>query len=329
MVPLEPAALSGARPAEIRLGFLPADVLSIGYLGITSILVVLGHGRLPHWEQWLAAHLAFLAVVIGLRWVPRRGLPGLQLIRETYALWLLPFAYSSLESLNRITTERYFDDIVLGWDRALFTTHPHTWLMPALPFRPLAEYLHLSYLVYQALVPVLGFTLFFQKRYEALRVTATTMVLTMYTCWLIFIVFPVLGPYYTFPRPEGSGQGLFPSLVEAMLNAGAARGTAFPSSHVAGSVAVAILAHRFSRRLSYALVGLALSIMFATVYGSFHYAVDACAGFAFGVLTALFGPRLHAWLLRRTRLHLIRFRFPHLRFRWRGRFRGEVVRRRD
>jgi membrane-associated phospholipid phosphatase len=317
------------RPVETRLGFLPADVLSIGYLVITSTLVVLGRGRLPHWGTWLTLHLAFLVVVIGLRWVPRRGLPGLQLVRETYALWLLPFAYASLERLNRIATEHYYDDVVLRWDHRLFTEHPHTRLMAALPWQPLSEFLHLSYLVYQILVPILGFTLFFQKRFEALRVMATTMVFTMYTCYLIFIFFPVLGPYYTFPRPEGGGQGLFPALVDAMLNAGASRGTAFPSSHVAGSVAVAILAHRFSRRLSYALVVLALSIMFATVYGAFHYAVDACAGFAFGVLSALLGPRIHAWLLRRTRLHLVRFRFPHLRFRWRGRFRGEIVRIND
>ena len=61
------------RPVEQRLGFLPADVLSVGYLAITSTLVVLGHGRLPHWGGWLFLHLLFLAVVVGMRWVPRRG----------------------------------------------------------------------------------------------------------------------------------------------------------------------------------------------------------------------------------------------------------------
>jgi membrane-associated phospholipid phosphatase len=90
---------------------------------------------------------------------------------------------------------------------------------------------------------------------------------------------------------------------------------------------VAILAHRFSRRLSYALGFLALSITVATVYGSYHYAIDALVGFVFGTATAIFGPGFHAWLLRRTRLHMVRFRFPHLRFRWRGRFRGEDTRR--
>ncbi len=312
-------------PIERRLGFLPADVLSLVYLGITTVVVLLGYGRLPHWGGWLAAHLALLGIVISLRWVPRRSYPVLQLVRETYPLWLMPIAYRSIQDLSRLTTDRYFDDVVLRWDLALFSSHPHTWLMAAAGWPLLKEYLHFAYIVYQLLVPVLGLTLFFQKRFEALRVTATTIVLTMYSCYLVFTFFPVLGPYYVFPRPEGSGVGLFPVLVERMLDAAAARGTAFPSSHVAGSTAVALLAIRFSRRLSYALILLAASIFVATVYGSFHYAIDAVVGLAFGICAALLGPRVHAWLVRRTRLHMIRFRYPNLRFRWRGRFRGERI----
>ncbi len=322
--PIVPAEISGER----RLGFLPADLLSLAYLAVTTAVVLLGHGRLERWNHWLSVHLGLIVVVVALRWVPRQGLPVLQLVRETYALWLMPVGYRAVQDLNRITTSGYYDDIVLGWDRLLFGGHPHAYLMQALPWPWLSEYLHFSYIFYQFLVPTLGFTLFFQRRFEALRVMATTVVLTMYTCYLVFIFFPVLGPYYTFARPAGADAGIFPALVERMLQAGASLGAAFPSSHVAGSMAVAIVAHRFARRLSYALIVLAFSILVATVYGSFHYAVDALAGFIYGVTMALLGPRLHAFLLRRTRLPMIRLRFPHLRFYWRGRFRGEDVRAR-
>lgn len=312
--------------AERRLGFLPADLLSLAYLAVTTVVVLRGYGRLESWSTWLSVHLALIVVVVSLRWVPREGLPFLQLVRETYPLWLMPIGYRAVGVLNQVAGTGYYDDVVLGWDRALFGGHPHTFLMRLFPWRWLHEYLHFTYIFYQLLVPTLGFTLFFQRRYEALRVMATTVVLTMYTCYLAFIFFPVLGPYYTFARPEGSGAGLFAGLVEQMLRAGASLGAAFPSSHVAGAMAVAVVALRFSRRLSYGLIVLAFSIMLATVYGSFHYAVDALAGFVYGVTTALLGPWLHARLLRRTRLPLVPFRFPHLRFRWRGRLRGEVVR---
>ena len=53
---------------------------------------------------------------------------------------------------------------------------------------------------------------------------------------------------------------------------------------------VLFCAFRFSRRLSYALTPLILSICVATVYGRYHYALDVLAG----MLMAGFG----CWLIR-------------------------------
>ena len=47
------------------------------------------------------------------------------------------------------------------------------------------------------------------------------------------------------------------------------------------------------------LLGLAVSIAFATVYGRYHYTVDALAGFAVSVATAVFS----AWCEKRNPLH--------------------------
>jgi membrane-associated phospholipid phosphatase len=316
-------------PLERRAGYLPADFVAVIYLTVVLILMAIGRGRLDHWRIWIGVHLAVLAGVWALRFVPRRGLPLFQMLRETYGLFLMPAAYFSVATLNRIPHSGYFDDVALRWDQAIFGLHPHIWLGTHLTWRPLYEFLHLSYLVYILLVPTLAFTLFFQKRFEALRAFATTQMLTMYGCYLVFIFFPVQGPWHTFAHPPLRDGAFFPRLVHAMVNVGGSRGTAFPSSHVAGATTVAIMAYRFSRRLSYAMGILVLSITVATVYGGFHYGVDALAGLGFGIVVALSGPRLHAWILRRIRLAVIRLRFPHLRFYWRaGRIRGEVVRSR-
>ena len=72
-----------------------------------------------------------------------------------------------------------------------------------------------------------------------------------------------------------------------MLDRGSSRGTAFPSSHVAASVVSSLCALRHQR-----LVGIAVSVMtaaltLATVYGGFHYAVDALVGVILGGLAWL------------------------------------------
>jgi membrane-associated phospholipid phosphatase len=53
-------------------------------------------------------------------------------------------------------------------------------------------------------------------------------------------------------------------------------------------------------------------IFIGVVYGGFHYGVDALAGAALGALCSIAGPRVHSWLLRRSRLGPLRVRFPHL-----------------
>ena len=74
-----------------------------------------------------------------------------------------------------------------------------------------------------------------------------------------------------------------------VLDQGDSWGAAFPSSHVAGAVVATLCALRFWRPLGLVLLPLTIGLIFAVVYGQFHYAVDAVAGLAvaIAVLTSL------------------------------------------
>jgi membrane-associated phospholipid phosphatase len=134
--------------------------------------------------------------------------------------------------------------------------------------------------------------------------------LTFGVCYLTFIAFPVAGPYYVLPRLENQ-TGFFPPIVHSILAQGASRGAAFPSSHVAGAVTVFWMTARFEKPLVPLMGTLCAGIFLGTVYGGFHYAVDALAGLVLGSLLAFAGPSVHSWLLRRSRLMPLRVRFPH------------------
>jgi membrane-associated phospholipid phosphatase len=308
-------------------GHTPLDLLTVGYLLVTTGILLFASRPIPHRPLLIAIHAAALLGIGLLRHAPRVAWRPAQLLREGYPLFALPLIYKEVEFLSRGLWGGYFDATVLRWDRVLFGGHPNAFLAAWFPSPILSEVLHLCYLAYALLTPILGLTLFFQKRLEAFRVFATTAMTTMYGCYLVFIFFPVRGPWYTFPHPEVEHFGIFPPLVYGMLERGAAVGAAFPSSHVALAVTVAILAHRFYRKLSLVLTVFALGIAVGTVYGGFHYAIDAVVGLLFGIASVLLSPRIHSTLLRRTRLAALRLRFPHLRFvRRGGRYRGELVR---
>ncbi len=287
-------------PARFR-GYTPIDLVSMAYVAFCLAVVALGGSRVPSHELRLVLYSTALAGLALLRWAPRAGWRPFQFLREAYPLLLLTLAYSETAALGRAFTDGYHDALVLRWERALFGALPSLIFSQWAPSRLLSELLHFCYLAYIALVPTLGLTLFFRGRSELLRGFVTTIMLTFLVCYATFILFPVRGPYYELERPVVASFGIFPPIVHAMLARGAAVGAAFPSSHVAAAVVVAMMAHRFSRPMSYAMAFIAVGIFFGTVYGGFHYAVDAVAGLIWGVIAGNLGPGLHRRLTRVTR----------------------------
>jgi membrane-associated phospholipid phosphatase len=144
---------------------------------------------------------------------------------------------------------------------------------------------------------VVALTLYFSRHFEELKEFATTVMATFFFCYVIFTIFPVRGPFYYFGPIDPYAKGLlFPQVVHKLLLRAASVGTAFPSSHVAASVAIWLVCRRYLRRLSHAILVIAIGIFVGTVYGGFHYALDALAGVAVGIACGLLGPKLHAWI---------------------------------
>jgi membrane-associated phospholipid phosphatase len=292
-------------------GYHPVDLITGAYLAITTILIAIGRTRIPGGTGYLLIHIGLVGIVALLRYLPRRGNVVFMFLRDTYPLIALPFFYGEMGILNRTIWSGFFDADVLVWEKAVFGLYPSVFLREWLKSPLLSEYLHFSYFGYYLLVPILGLWMYLKGRAEVTRVFATTMMLTFFTCYLLFIAFPVAGPRYVFAEPIPQ-TGFFAQLVHRVLASGSSRGTAFPSSHVAVSVAVLVMAIRFEKPLIPVIAPFTAGIFFGTVYCGFHYGVDAIAGLVLGGSISLIGPRIHSFVLRRARFRPLRFRFPHL-----------------
>lgn len=281
-------------------GWTPIDLVQLAYVVITAMVLVVGRGIPNRWPL-LAGHLVLVVGMLALGRAARRGNIWLQFLRDAYPLLLLQVWYQETAVLSRGFTSGYHDATAQAWDLAVFGRHWNAELAAAWPSPFLSELLHGCYLGYIGCVPFLGFWLYFRRRYEAFRVFATSVACTFASCFLAFVFFPVRGPYYEFPGHVVPHLGLFPPLVYGMLERGASVGAAFPSSHVAGATVVALMSFRLERRLTPFLGLLAIGIAIGTVYGGFHYAIDALAGALVGIFWAAMGPVVHARLLRRLR----------------------------
>ena len=289
--------------ATARRGYLPADVLLLVFLSITAFLLVVSPLSFPGKVGYATLHVALLVAVALVRFVPRDGPPVVRFLRHFFPLLSLPFLYRSMQYLNRLTTTGYFDNWIASLEQAVFASQPSQGFHLALPWMPLSEFLHLLYVVYLLLVPAIALPLFFSRRNADLALFTTSLMATFLFCYTIFTFFPVRGPYYYFGPIDPAAKGvLFPRLVHWILDGASSAGTAFPSSHVAAATCIWLVGRRLYPRIGWALLVVAGGILFATVYGGFHYALDALVGLPVGVAGGLGGPRLHAWILQRQGL---------------------------
>ncbi len=261
---------------------LPVDRVAIGYFGCTG-LIALVFGGLTGAGIAAAHAIAAFGITRLAAWRPRAGLAAVA--RGAYAVLLTPLLYAELAILNRFLTQRYFDATVQAWDAAVFGGQPSIDLSAWLPWLSFSEVLHLGYFGYYAIIPATILGVFATRGLEALQRTALAVAAAFFVSYLIFMFFPVAGPRYEFAQIGGEiGEGTLFGIVHGILETGSSKGTAFPSSHIAASLAGVVAAGREDRRWFWLLLIPELALTAGTVYGRFHYATDALAGILLGLL---------------------------------------------
>lgn len=228
----------------------------------------------------LTVHLAILGYTLALLAAPvafRR--PALDWLTLTIG----PAMYVELRWIIAGVGAPHRDATIMAWERVLFPSDPSATLAPRLHSLALSELLHLAYAAYYLLVYLPPIALYARGRRDAFVSTMLALTVVYGVCFVTYAFFPVDGPRYLV-GPAAAPDGVVRSFVLALLDRGSSRGTAFPSSHVAASVVASLCALRHQRPIG-VVVGLVTgALTVATVYGGFHYAVDALVGVFLGGL---------------------------------------------
>jgi membrane-associated phospholipid phosphatase len=261
--------------------FAPVDLLLLGYLAIATAVAVHRAAAAPAcW--WVAGGNLLMAGLVVLLARPGLGRFGRSL-HEIYPLFLLIGLYGQLDILNGPSVGVH-DATVQTWELALFGAQISREWWQIAPSVRWSEVLHAAYFSYYIVVPSPAFYFLFRGDLPAVRRFVLTVMSAFIVCYIVFLFFPVAGPYYAFPRPAAWFVDNGPArLVYAILARGSSHGAAFPSSHVAGTVAAAFAAARGSRRLGWVLLLPTVLLTIGVVYCQMHYAVDALAGLVVGV----------------------------------------------
>jgi membrane-associated phospholipid phosphatase len=154
-----------------------------------------------------------------------------------------------------------------------------------------------AYLTYFVYLLVLGGILYYREDWRGYWSVMTYSAVAYAIGYVIAVFLPIESPWFAMARSwhgELRG-GAFTAAINFIEHYGRVRGAAFPSEHVAGSVAALWGAWRHRRWLFWVMLPLVLCMCVSTVWGRYHYVADILGGMVTGTLGFVIG----GWLVRK------------------------------
>jgi membrane-associated phospholipid phosphatase len=215
--------------------------------------------------------------------------------RHWYPHLFFLFCFEELAKLVHLVTPGWKDAKLIAADYWLTGVHPTVWLEQfATPARN--DFMQFAYLTYFAYLLVLAGVLYYRRDWCGYWSVMTYSAAGYAIGYVIAILFPIESPWFSMAGAwHGQLQGgPFTAAINSIEHFGRVRGAAFPSEHVAGSVAALWGAWRHRRWLFWVMAPLAACMCVSTVWGRYHYLVDVFGGLVTGTLGYVIG----SWIMK-------------------------------
>jgi membrane-associated phospholipid phosphatase len=280
-----------------RLGARPVDTITRVFVIAMMVVALATSDRVRAWPLLLASDVLVLVLLEMVRRAPRASR-----LAAVVALWypfVLISAYYGQLGIIGLGVAHVHDPVVQHWETVLLGGQPSVTWHETMPLPLLSLVLHACYAAHYGIVIGVPLWLWIRAGRDACERAVFGIALAFFVCYLGSALFPVAGPGYWYPAPTGPGSRVVTArLVHWIIDSGSSYGTAFPSSHVAASWVAVLLAIRRAPGLAAILAPVALGLAAGTVYGQFHYVVDAAAGAAVAVGCYAVADPLRALLAR-------------------------------
>ncbi len=279
--------------------------IALGYLGLTSALIFIFAHHLAHPFLLFGTQALVAAIVLGLCRIEARSAEHAAPRGETWThrfwhFWrhwyphlFFLFCFEELGYLVHLVYPGWFDAKLIAFDYWLTGVHPVVWLErfsnPALN-----DFMQFTYITYFLYLLVLGGVLYIQRDWKAYWAVMTYSAAGYFIGYVTAMFFPIQSPWFAMAgawQGELEG-GFFTALINFIEHYGRVRGAAFPSEHVAGSIAALWGAWRHRRRLFWLFLPFVFFMCISTVYGRYHYVADVFGGMVTGTLGYWLGSKL-------------------------------------
>jgi membrane-associated phospholipid phosphatase len=287
-------------PALLAAGWWQVDVLIVGYLAASALLIAVYFGRIPDGAWLLAAHIAAIgsiAAVIRARPDPQSPLYRLRAIfRYWYPLPYVGACYKTMAIFIPAIRGTDLDARIARLDYRLWSANPTVWLERL--YNPwLTEVLQLAYTLFVPCAMVIAALFWLMRRYSDFRYYAFLVSLGFLASYIGYFVVPVRGPRFFLAHLQHTnlhGLWLFENMQRFLDRLESAHYDCFPSGHTELTMIAWWSSRRISMKLFAAYCVYTILIVFATIYLRYHYTIDVFAGAILAAILLAAAPGLYA-----------------------------------
>jgi membrane-associated phospholipid phosphatase len=264
----------------------PIEQVTFYYALVTAIYMLVWPGAAgDRLLPMLLVRIAILSALFILCRLDTKQPSPLACIRQILPLALVVYWYPETYYMDSFFFPN-LDGFFMEADELLFGGQPSIAFCRAMPWLWFNELMNFAYLSFYFIIIV---TVLASCKTEKTKGAQTAFVLlfSFVFYYLLFIIFPVMGPQFYFPEPDNCTPDTWPfrAAMRFLQDFGEKPTGAFPSSHVGITVICLLLLYaQKMRKLFWALLPLAVLLIFSTVYIKAHYLIDVVAG----LLTAPF-----------------------------------------
>jgi hypothetical protein len=281
--------------------------VALGYLAVSCVLIAVFAENLAHpvmlfGVQALVAAMILVLCRVEARVAERAERHGGTLSVKSWRFWrhwyphlFFLFCFEELGGLVHLVTPGWQDARLIAADYWLTGVHPTLWLEQfATPARN--DFMQFAYLTYFTYLLVLGGVLYYRRDWRGYWSVMTYSAAAYAIGYCTAIFFPIESPWFSMAgawRGPLHG-GPFTDAINFIEHFGRVRGAAFPSEHVAGSVAALWGAWRHRRWMFWVMVPMVTCMCVSTVWGRYHYVVDVFGGMVTGTMGYVIG----SWVMK-------------------------------
>ena len=259
---------------------LPVEVATLAYIAVTAVYLTVFVGKLETPLVHFGVRAGIVVLIFLLTWInDKSGNPVVRFIRCFLPSTFLNYWYPETYYFNNFifdNLDHYFVNIDWLW----FGCQPSLEFSKLIPWAWFSELMYFGYLSYFFIV--LGTVVWCYFLHPELFNKAMFMFVgSFFLFYIIFAVFPVVGPqfYFTPPLNEVPDGYIFCEIMRFLQATGEKPTGAFPSSHVAITFTVVIFVALHCRVLLKYILPLFVILVMSTVYIKAHYLVDVIGGF--------------------------------------------------